>query len=103
MMDPIEGVKIDVEGTELREQLESRATYHAAKAEQYRQQIAGLGDLIQAGIQSNDPRQEMDRSAKSHLRKAQHFHFMATHVSEDATYRLAERDLILIEIIDQGW
>lgn len=106
----IEGLKIDVPSTELKEHLAARASHHGERVAFYLGQAKhlsqGLKDLdledeSEAQAYSNsgqrDPRDSMRQSAKSHQDRQMFFQFMADHLVPGEVYRLTEADIIKLE------
>lgn len=97
----IEGLKVEVSGHELADWLRERVIAHRDKATEYRRQLDVLGQS-NVGQFSGDPRTGLQQKVDEHARKADHFSFMADHLKTTALYRLTERDLIFVEIINDG-
>ena len=101
----MDGLKIQIKSDELHDLLEARVTYHVAKAESYAQSSAQVGEAQgdEALTMSNNPRQSLAQSEKSHRNRAKYFQFVADHLVPNITYQLDQDDLIKIEVMDRGW
>lgn len=100
----VDGFQIEVDWKEVVDHLTAKADEHAAKANAYDKQIVELEALHEPGTyNSNDPRQSLGQSLRSHRSKAELFKFMADHVIMNVTYRLDEADLLRLEWMDRGY
>ena len=95
----IEGIRIDISSSELKEHLEERAEFHRKKSEWYSTQVTSLreGGVTPAPM-SNDPVASLANSASGHKEKAAYFSFLAQHLIPDELYRLTEDDMGNIEL-----
>lgn len=99
----IEGLKIEIGASELRDHLIKRATYHKDKREFYTKQALSLreGGIQNEVANSNNPVQSLEQSAKSHGEREAFFRFLGDHIVLSEDYRLSEQDLTRIEIVSR--
>src|SRR5262245_31361656 len=102
----IEGLKLDVPGTDLIDHVARREQYHRDKAKQYRDQPVEM-DALMASVpnhgQSGDPRTTLNAHALNHTERAQYFAFAGKYLQANETYRLSQDDLRTLEYIGRGW
>lgn len=95
----IEGLKIEIESTELRDHLDGRAAHHESKMRFYDEQVRNLKAGGVGAVQmTNDPVHSLENSAKQHRDRAAFFRFVSDHLIQNETYRLDESDLGRLEI-----
>lgn len=103
----IEGLQIDVKGSELKKMLEDRLKYHKDKSKALQGNLEKLADIEKTmdaeaeaiGKFSNaSPRGSLESTIKKHKDQSIYFKFMADHVVVDETYRLTEADLYKLGI-----
>lgn len=98
----IEGLKVEVAGTELRGLCQERAKHHLERMEFYVAQIRSLHD---GGVErthvSGDPVRDLQERVKTHEARGRYFTFVGLHIVADETYRLAQTDLRDLEITDR--
>ena len=97
----IEGLKLDFSGRELREHLKKKSGYHQERNEFYSRQadalVAGNAEAMQ--YSGGDPVKTLRDKAVEHKRRSEMFTLLQTHVIENETYRLEDKDLIRLEFI----
>ncbi len=98
--DEEEGIVFDFQGDELQTHFKRRADHHKTKTRYYHDQIRELmkgGHDVHA---TNSPIPGLSESEREHTRKAGLFGIMADQVVIDKKYRLSEKDLVRLELID---
>jgi hypothetical protein len=104
----IEGLHLDVKGSELKNLLDARTSHHADKARFYRQQLDSMKKLdaemeaerleMVKTSSGQGPTEAVRASVKKHQDLVAFYTFAAAHIVVDEVYRLAERDLHRIGI-----
>lgn len=103
----IEGLQIDIKGSELKTMLENRLKYHKDKAKALLGNLEKLTDIEKTmdaeaeaiGKFSNaSPRSSLESTIKKHKDQSIYYKFMVDHVVVDETYRLSETDLYKLGI-----
>lgn len=95
----IEGLHADVSATELKTRLLDRAAYHEEKAIFYADKAKGLDTTGH----SHDPERDLRERASSHKTNALELRFLADHLAEGETYRLARSDLHILGLADRSY
>ncbi|MCQ4271043.1 hypothetical protein NA655_08420 [Pseudomonas kuykendallii] len=97
----IEGLKVTVGGTELRDLCAKQAAFHAERAVKYSQQHASLEDAqIEAMHYTNgDPKKAIADKQAEHENKARELTFIAEHIKLDCEYLLDRSALAEIGVI----
>lgn len=108
----IQGLQIDVKGSELKTMFENRLKYHADKATALQGNLEKLSDIEKTmdaeaesiGKFSNaSPRSSLETTIKKHKDQTIYYKFMVDHVVVDETYRLAEADLYKLGIQERTY
>mgnify|MGYP006908208059 CR=1 FL=1 len=103
----IEGLKVTVNGVELRSLCMDRAGHHRERARAYQEQIESMGDLdlaVGAGKFSNgDPRDDLKEQKTGHDASAAEMAFIAEHLIEDEKYLLDRADLAKLGICKRAY
>lgn len=105
----IEGLHIDVPGTEVRDILTKKAEHHAQRHLFYVNELSQL-ELALGGVPNErerrfsgghtDPRDSFRAKIKQHARLLKHTRFLAAHVVPDAIYRLSTGELDRLGLLD---
>ena len=115
----IEGIKLSMTSTELKQLCEKRVTYHLGRAEWYQQKLAELEPALKEAAQDaaddsfdqlkygnsgsrtdrGDPVERFKNGVAHHRDRATVFRFMAEHVITNETYVLTEGDLQKLEVL----
>lgn len=108
MAEQIEGIHIDIKGTELQERFTQLAEYHATKVEEYEKKRVDLARIdaelakeaaeIGKYTSNNRGSDTIVSLIDRHKDQAVYCKFMAEHVVVSATYRLDEGDLAKIGV-----
>lgn len=96
----IEGLKVTIEGTELKGLCEKRSIFHAERAEAYLRQVANL-DLD--GVEpmqytGGDPKRALRDKGTEHENASAEMAFTAAHINVNETYILDRSDLATLGI-----
>lgn len=114
----IEGLHVDVPGTELKTMLGKRLEYHQEKVVAYEKQLGNAKEQrdrlkaleadfadkaeeigkFQNSSSVRDPVPELENKIRSHKDQCVYYKFMAEHTVVAETYRLAESDLVRLGI-----
>ena len=97
----IEGLKVTISGSEVRELATKRAACHAEKAEQYRKQLEALATLNVVGT-SNGPG-DAAKAIIQHTAHAAEMQFIADHVDVNEQYILNSGDLARLGVSYTAW
>jgi hypothetical protein len=97
----VQGLQIDVKSEELIKILKERLDHHQAKADTYEAKAKELGAQIKAieedmefgKVSGGTPIEQLSKKAREHKDQAVWYNFMITHVVQQDTYRLDQRDL----------
>lgn len=113
----INGFKLKIEASELRNLLVERVNYHRARAEQKQSELPQLKDAWErlkinntennnkfnnsttAYHLSEDPTEQLEQDIKNHKQKANTFEFFANHLFMEETYTLDDGELRKLEIV----
>jgi hypothetical protein len=98
----IEGLKVTISGSEVRELATKRAACHAEKAEQYRNQLEALAGLNVVGT-SNRPGDDAKARIIQHTEHAAEMQFIADHVDVNEQYILNSGDLARLGVSYTAW
>lgn len=105
----IEGLKVTVSGTELRELCHARAEHHRNRAAQYDKKLAVLepddsdseaGKM--AGLMGSttaNPAKQLQERRNEHVQQAEELTFIAKHLDTDERYLLDREDLQRIGVV----
>lgn len=93
----IEGLKVTVSGTELKQLALARAKFHAEKAATLKGQLSTLDSLDMTG-KSMDPAREARDKIENCNRQAAELQFIAEHLTDGETYLLESSDLVKLGI-----
>lgn len=103
----IQGLHVDVKGTELKELLLGRLKYHQDKVANYDKQLNELKKVDKALAEDAEaiskfsnasPAQSLEQAIKKHKDQTIYYRFVADHVITTATYRLGEQELYRLGI-----
>lgn len=103
----IEGLHVDVKGTELKDLLLGRLKYHLDKVSNYEKQLVELKRVDKALAEDAEsiskfstasPAQSLEQAIKKHKDQTVYYRFVADHVITTATYRLGENELLRLGI-----
>jgi hypothetical protein len=98
----IEGLHVDVKGTELKELLLGRLKYHNDKVSNYEKQLVELKRVDKAlaedaeqisKFSTQSPAQSLEQAIKKHKDQTIYYRFVADHIITAAVYRLGEHEL----------
>lgn len=116
----IEGLRVEVKGSELAERLMRRAAWYTRKAEadeqkrlavegaveQMRETLGrdiddevGVENLLKSTSYTQDTARSYIGKVVSHRRRAEFLNFFAEHLNASETYVLTEEDLVRFEIL----
>jgi hypothetical protein len=107
-MELIQGLHIDVPGSEMKTLFEGRLKYHQEKADALGRQIEQFRKLDKAlaeeadnigKVSNSSPAQSLEQSAKKHRDQTVYYRFMVDHVVMGATYRLSQSELQTLGIM----
>lgn len=103
----IQGLHVDVKGTELKELLLGRLKYHQDKVAGYEKQLGEMRKIDKALAEEAEaiskfsnasPAQSLEQAVKKHRDQTIYYRFVADHVVTTATYRLGEQELYRLGI-----
>jgi hypothetical protein len=107
----IEGLKVTVAGTELRDLCAKRADYHRTRAAAYSKKIAAFGkgddgddeseSQLHALMSSTtaNPAKQLTERHRQHIAAAEELEFTAAHIDASERYLLERDDLMRIGVI----
>lgn len=98
----IEGLKVTVDGEELKKLCHEQAEHHGRRAEHYRSQLATLDSLTNENS-SMRPGEAARNKITEHEASDAELRFIAAHVEDNETYRLNRDDLIRLGIVRSRW
>ena len=115
----IDGLKLKVPHSELREHCIGRSKYHQERAELKKAELPKVAEAMDAikntgdgntvitmsksGYKTEDPVQDLKDDIRDHEKKAMVFQYFADHLFEE-DYNLGEEDLRRLEILKpRGW
>lgn len=93
----IEGLKITVPGTELKELCLKQSAHHKSRAEFYTKQrdtMAEVGITDENSLSNVSPKRQINDKVKEHMILADELKFIAEHLIESEQYLLDRGDLI---------
>jgi hypothetical protein len=106
----IEGVKMDINGSELKQRLAARIDYHRQRAEFFKKEAARVVETAGAGDDPipnpvsnktvNSVREDYSKQALRHRQRGGQFTFIMEHLSDKEVYRLTEADLFRLELVE---
>lgn len=98
---PIEGLKVTVQGPELRDLCSKQAAYHTERATAYAEQHKSLSNAQIEGMQysGGDPKKALADKQEEHSNKARELTFIAEHIKQDAEYLLDRSALAEVGVI----
>ena len=101
----IEGLKVTIDGNELRELCAKRANHHRDRAEVYARQIQSMEESKIEGMQytSSDPQKALNDKKAQHEFEAEELTFIADHLSITEQYLLDREALYKLGIANRGW
>lgn len=111
----IDGLKLKITVSELREHCIQRASYHRKRGDEKERELPNLREALgklkqqglnpptmsymnKGGIHENDPIEDLEREIRDHRNRALVFQFFAGHLFDD-DYTLKEDDLVRLEIL----
>jgi hypothetical protein len=106
-MELIQGLHIDVPGTEMKTLFEGRLRYHQEKVEKLQLQLASFKKLDKeladeaasiGKISNSSPAASIEQVIKKHADQVVYYSFMVAHVVIGATYRLNQGELFVLGI-----
>lgn len=91
----IEGIKVTIDGNELKELCESRAAHHRERAATYEQQASNMKEAQIEGMNytNGNPINTLEDKQHRHANEADELKFIADHVALEETYLLDTNDL----------
>jgi hypothetical protein len=97
----IEGLKVTVLGTELRDLAAARATHHAERRSVYAEQVASMEEAKVEGMQytNGDPVRALKDRMQQHDNEQRELEFIAAHIDLAEHYLLAREDLRRLGIV----
>jgi hypothetical protein len=101
----IEGLKVTIAGTELRDLCETRSKYHLNRVQGYKtklEQVKGL-DLSGSGKSSVDPTEEIENKIREHDLSAAELQFIADHLDTHESYLLDRNDLYKLGVTSRSY
>ena len=96
----IEGLKVTVEGAELRDLCESRAEYHKSRSDAYASQIESMKSRSIEGMSytNGDPIKALEDRKNQHDCDYSEMNFIASHIDTAESYLLGREDLVKLGI-----
>ena len=98
----IEGLKVTVNGDELKELALKQAAFHKERIAFYTKQLDAFNAIADQGRQNDSRQSPVDatkQKIKEHTVKADYIHFVSSHLVASEEYLLSESDLIQIGVI----
>lgn len=97
----IEGLKVTVKGTELRELCERHADYHSGRATKYDSNLKALerDEIEGMNYSGGDPKKAMQDRHDKHAAQADELRFIATHLVPNEDYLLDTNALARLGIV----
>jgi hypothetical protein len=109
----IEGLKLSITSTKLKELVEQRIEYHAKKAafcegkageaQKEQQEWNEMAEAQFKGLSNQGPGVRWEDQLRHHRDRVTIFTFMRTHLIPDETYILGEEDLRKLEVLPRHW
>lgn len=101
----IEGLKVTVAGTELKELCHARAKHHEEREKVYLDQLKRMDEAKIEGMNysGGDPRQALEDKATEHKEQSGEMQFIAEHLNTSETYILDHQDLAKLGIRRSGY
>ena len=101
----IEGLKITIEGTELKELCAKRAQHHLERSVAYAGQLASMEKAEIEGMQysGGDPKRALRDKKEQHDAEASEMDFIAAHIVTSETYMLDKDALYKLGISKRGY
>lgn len=108
MSEVIEGLLLQVPGSEVKELLQKKASYHRGRAADYQKTydtlVAVLGpikdeDMPKMSSYGSDDRSKSKEGIERHTAKAEEDEFLATHIVVGAMYQLDTNDLTRLGVV----
>jgi hypothetical protein len=105
----IQGIAIDVKGTELVERVNARAAHHEERARACDAQLHQLRTGVAASIEPGESairgaiapfsEETLERKTRQHRERAQALVFLGQHIVPDEIYRVTETDLRAADLL----
>ena len=97
----IEGLKVTIQGRELKNLCLRRAEHHRERAATYQEQLANLESAEIEGMNytGGDPKKALRDKKDQHRADAQEIEFIGEHVNEQEVYLLERDDLRRIGVV----
>lgn len=103
----IEGLRVTVEGPELRQLCQDRAVHHHERALKYAAQVVSMKENAIEGMAytNGDPVRALEDKREQHEAEAAELEFIANHVELRESYLLGREDLVKLGITKGrgGW
>lgn len=99
----IEGLKVTILGSELRQLCSNRSLHHRNRASEYAAQVQNFtGAKIESmGYTNGDPIKAMTDKRDEHLREAEEMEFISAHIDLNQEYLLERSDLYTLGIVSR--
>ncbi|TAN03148.1 MAG: hypothetical protein EPN36_14215 [Rhodanobacteraceae bacterium] len=96
----IEGLKVTVEGVELRELCIKQAEFHEQRRDKYAASAQTLGDVVPEGANysGGDPKKALADKVSQHDNSARELRFIAAHIVPHESYLLDNLALVKLGI-----
>jgi hypothetical protein len=101
----IEGLKVTVGGSELRDLANARAAHHEERAKTYAEQVESMKAAKVEGMQysGGDPVSALEKRHAEHTTDARELRFIPDHIDESETYLLRREDLMRLGITNSAY
>ena len=99
----IQGLKVTITGTELRELCHARAKHHRERMAVYQTQLHSVQELQIEGTHSGNPAKALEEKRAQHEAQAQEMEFIGSHIDTSETYLLDNSDLQKIGVVSSWY
>jgi hypothetical protein len=104
----IEGLKVTIDGSELKTLCDTRAKFHDERARFYEQQKEALPDIDETMTgfsisNSKRPQEMMQERIASHKAEAAELRFIGAHINMEESFLLGRDDLQKLGIVSRGY